>query len=320
MLPLRSAIWMCSVILMVPGAGAVYGQGYPNKPIRMVTAAIGGGADLTARIVAQGLSASLGRQVIVDNRGLTAIEIASSAPPDGYTLLAYGSPLWLAPLTQDKVTWDPLQDFAPITSATNTPNLLVAPSSLPVKSVQELVALAKARPGELNYAAGSPGSTSHLGAELFKAMAGANIVHVPYKGNGPALTALIGSQVQMMFANVALVTPHIRSGRLKGLGVTSLQPTELAPGVPTVASALPGYELVTNISVFAPARTPAPVIRFLNQEIVRLLNRPEVKEKALSMGVEAVGSTPEQLTAAMKAEVARFTKVVKDAGIRGGGA
>src|SRR5450759_3813573 len=156
MLPLRSAICMFSVILMVPGAGAVYGQGYPNKPIRMVTAAIGGGADLTARIVAQGLSASLGRQVIVDNRGLTAIEIASSAPPDGYTLLAYGSPLWLAPLTQDKVTWDPLQDFAPITSATNTPNLVVAPSSLPVKSVQELVALAKARPGELNYAAGSP--------------------------------------------------------------------------------------------------------------------------------------------------------------------
>jgi tripartite-type tricarboxylate transporter receptor subunit TctC len=316
----RHALEVCVFVVTVAGLGTAHAQGYPTKPIRMVTAAIGGGADLTARIVAQGLSASLNRQVIVDNRGLTAIEIASSAPPDGYTLLAYGSPLWLAPLTQDNVTWDPLKDFAPITSATNTPNLLVSPASLPVKSVQEFIALARARPGELNYAAGSPGSTSHLGAELFKAMAGANIVHVPYKGNGPALTALAGGQVQMMFANVALVTPHVKSGRLKGLGVTSLKPTELAPGIPTVASALPGYELVTNISVFAPARTPAPVIRFLNQEIVRLLNRPEIKEKALSMGVEAVGSTPEQLTAAMKAEVARFAKVVKDAGIRGSGA
>jgi tripartite-type tricarboxylate transporter receptor subunit TctC len=311
---------MCSIVAAFLSAGAGYGQNYPTKPIRMVTAAIGGGADLTARIVAQGLSASLNRQVIVDNRGLTAIEIASSAPPDGYTLLAYGSPLWLAPLTQDNVTWDPLKDFAPITSATNTPNLLVSPSSLPVKSVQEFIALARARPGELNYAAGSPGSTSHLGAELFKAMAGASIVHVPYKGNGPALTALIGGQVQMMFANVALVTPHVKSGRLKSLGVTSRKPTELAPGVPTVASALPGYELVTNISVFAPARTPEAIIRFLNQEIVRLLNKPEIREKALSMGVEAVGSTPGELTAAMKAEVARFSKVVKDAGIRGSGA
>ena len=317
MLPLRSVITMCYVVLMI--AGAAYGQSYPTKPIRMVTAAIGGGADLTARIVAQGLSASLGRQVIVDNRGLTAIDIALSAPPDGYTLLAYGSPLWLAPLTQDNVHWDALKDFAPVTSATNTPNLLVAPSSLAVKSVGELIALAKARPGELNYAAGSPGSTSHLGAELFKSMAGANIVHVPYKGNGPALTALIGGQVQIMFANVALVTPHIKSGRLKGLGVTSLHPTQLAPGVPTVASALPGYELVTNISIFAPARTPAPVIKFLNQEIVRLLNLPEIKDKALGIGVEAVGSTPDELTAAMKAEVARFSKVIKDAGIRRGG-
>jgi tripartite-type tricarboxylate transporter receptor subunit TctC len=307
------------IALSLVAADAALAQQYPTKPIRMVTAAIGGGADFSARLVALGLTANFNRQVIVDNRGFTAIEIASAAPPDGYTLLGYGSPLWLAPLTEENVRWDALKDFAPITLATNTPNLLVVHSSVPVKTVTELVALAKSRPGELNYASGSPGATSHLGAELFKSMAGVNIVHVPYKGNGPALNAVISGQVQLIFANVAGVTPHIKTGRLKGLAVTSLQPTDLAPGVPTVsASGLPGYELVTSIAMFAPARTPASIIRLLNREMNQVLQRPDVRERALAVGVEAIGTTPEQLTAAMKSEIARFSKVAREAGIRGG--
>ena len=302
---------------MVLGAGSASGQKYPNKPIRMVTAEIGGGADFTTRLVALGLTGSLGRQVIVDNRGIAAMEIVANAPPDGYTLISYGSPMWLAPFTRERVAWDPVKDFAPITLATNTPNILVVHPSVPAKSVQELVALAKARPGTLNYAAGSPGATSHLGAESFKSMAGIDIVRVSYKGNGPALNAVLANEVQMMFANVAIVTPLIKAGRLKGLAITALQPSALAPGVPTVASAgLPGFELVTSISVFAPAGTPAAIIKFLNDEIVRVLHKPDIKEKFFNSGIEVAGGTSADLAATVKSEMAQYGKIIKDAGIR----
>ncbi len=315
---LSSAAWMFSVGLMVLGGGLASGQTYPNKPIRIVTIEPGGGGDLAARLIAQGLSGSLGQQVLVDNRGggVIAIEIVAKAPPDGYTLLLYGGTLWIGPLLQN-VSWDPVRDFSPITLAVTFPNIVAVHPSLPVKSVRELIALAQARPGELNYSSGSIGASTHLAAELFKSMAGVNIVRVPYKGGGPATIALVTGEVHLMFATVGLVTPHVKSGRLRALAVTTAQPSALAPGLPTVAaSGVPGYESRSILGIFARARTPEVIINRLNQEIVRVLNRAEVKQRLFGSGVETVGSSPEESAATMKAETAKWGKVIKEAGIR----
>jgi tripartite-type tricarboxylate transporter receptor subunit TctC len=312
----RFAAWMLSVGLMVSGAGVVSGQNYPNKPIRIVTSEPGGGNDIVARLVAEGLTASLGQRVIVDNRGIVAAEIAAKATPDGYTLLIYGSNIWLMQYLRDNLPWDPLRDFAPITVAVDLPNILVVHPSLPVKSVKELVALAKAKPGELNYAAGTIGVSPHLAAELFKALAGVNIVRVPYKGGGPALTGLIGGEVHLMFPNAGSVMPHIKSGRVRALAVSTAQPSALAPGLPTVAASVPGYETGAVICVFAPARTPAAIVDLLNREIVRVLNGAMVKERLFNSGSEVVANSPGEFAAFIKSDMARMGKVIRDAGIQ----
>lgn len=303
--------------LMVLGVGVASGQDFPNKLIRIVSTEAGGGADSNARPIAQKLAGNLGQQVIVENRpGVTAAESVAKAPPDGYTLLVNGSSFWIGPLLQ-KAPYDPVSDFAPITLATTSPLLLVVHPSLRVKSVKELIALAKSKPGELNYGSSPAGSSAHLAAELFKSTAGVNIVRVPYKGGGPAVIDLVGGQVQLMFSVAGLVTPHVKSGRLRALGVTSAQPSALFPDLPTVAaSGLSGYESVNRFAVLAPAKTPTVLINRLNQEIVRVLNSPDVKEKFLYAGVETVGSSPEQLAAAIKSEMATVGKVIKDAGIK----
>ena len=311
----RFAAWMLSVGLMVSGAGVVSGQNYPNKPIRIVTSEPGGGNDIVARLVAEGLTASLGQRVIVDNRGIIAAEIAAKATPDGYTLLIYGSNIWLMQYLRDNLPWDPLRDFAPITVAVDLPNILVVHPSLPVKSVKELVELAKAKPGELNYAAGTIGVSPHLAAELFKALAGVNIVRVPYKGGGPALNGLIGGEVHLMFPNAGSVMPHIKSGRVRALAVSTAQPSALAPGLPTVAEAVPGYETGAVICVFAPARTPAAIVDLLNREIVRVLNGAVVKERLFNSGSEVVANSPREFAAFIKSDMARMGKVIRDAGI-----
>jgi tripartite-type tricarboxylate transporter receptor subunit TctC len=245
-----------------------------------------------------------------------AIETVAKAAPDGYTLLSYSSSVWVLPLLQP-MPYDPVRDFSPITMAANSPMVLVVHPSVAVKSVAELVALAKARPGELNYASGVSGSASHLPGELFKFMAGVNIVRVPYKATGPALNDLLGGHVQVMFAAPAAATAHMKSGRLRALAVTSAQPSALIPNLPTVAaSGLPGYEAGVSYSFFAPAKTPAVLIERLNQEIARVLSRSDVKESFLNSGVEAVSSSPAQVMATMKAEIARWTKVIKAANIR----
>jgi len=297
------------------------GQGYPNKPIRLITAEAGGGNDFAARLIVQGLAGSLGQQMVVDNRGgaggIIAVEIAARAQPDGYTLLLYANNIWLIPLLRSSVPYDPVRDFAPITWAAKSPNTVVVHPSLPVRSMEELIAYAKARPGELNYGSGGTGATTHLAVELFKSMTGVNIVRVPFKGNGPALNALIGGQVQLMFATAGAVAPHLKSGRLRALAVTSAQPSPLAPGLPTVAaSGLPGYESISIYGVYAPSRTPPAIVQHLNEAIVRVLGRAEVKEKFLASGVETVGSAPGELAAIMKSEIARMGKVIRDAGLR----
>jgi tripartite-type tricarboxylate transporter receptor subunit TctC len=314
--PLRQSLVACALrcLALMFIACAVHAQPYPSKPVRIVTTEPGSGNDLVARLIAAGLSGNLGQQVIVDNRGILAGEIVAKAPPDGYTLLAYGSPFWLAPFIRNNVGYDPVRDFAAVTLSASSPNILVVHPSLPVNSVRELIALAKARPGELNYGSSSTGATPHLAAELFKSMAGVNIMRVPYKGSGAALNDLIGGQVQLMFPNAGAATPHVKSGRLRALAVTTAQPSVLAPGLPTMAaSGLPGYESVSPFGIFAPAGTPAVIINRLNQEIVRVLITAEVKERLYNVGVEVVGGSPEQLMVTMKSEMAMWGKVIRDA-------
>jgi tripartite-type tricarboxylate transporter receptor subunit TctC len=302
-------------------AGVASAQSYPVKPIRVVTAEPGGGNDLAARTIGQTVAPRLGQPWVVDNRGgaggLIAFEIVARAPADGYTLLVYAGNLWTIPLLRKNVRYE-VKDFAPITWAARSPSTIVVHPSVPVHSVQDLIALAKARPGQLSYGAGGVGASTHLAAELFKSMAKVDILFVPYKGNGPAINGLISGQVQMMFGTAGTVTPHIKSGRVRAIAVTSAEPSILAPGLPTVAaSGLPGYESISIYGVYAPAGTPQAIIRQLNFAIVAVLNTPEMRERFLNVGMETVGSTPEQLAAAMKADEARLRKVINEAGIRG---
>ena len=301
-------------------ASVVWGQSFPTKPIRIVAGLPGAGSDLVARLIASGITEGLGQPMIVENRpgGIIPREIVQKAPPDGYTLLITANGLWLEPfMAGSRVPYDAVRDFAPVSMLTNAPNILIVHASVAANSVKELIALAQARPGVLNCSTAATASSSHLAFELFKAMTGVNIVRIPYKGNLPAVTDLLAGQVQLSFATPAAVGPFAKSGKLKILAVTSAQPSALFPGLPTVAaSGLPGYESGTNTGLFAPAKTPAAVIRRLNQEVVRVLNMPEVKERILATGVDVVAGSPAQLAAAMKAEMTGLGKVIKDAGIR----
>jgi len=244
------------------------------------------------------------------------VEVTLKSPADGYTLMLYGSTVWLGPYLRANAP-DPLRDFAPISLAATAPNILVVHPSLPVKNVKELVALAKAKPGALNYGTTGIGSSPHLAAELFQAMAGVQFVRISYKGAGAALTDLIGGQIQLSFATASSVSPHLKTGRLRALGVSSARESVLLPGLTTIAAAgLPGYESSSLQGVFAPAGVPAPILQKLSQEIMRYLQSSDAREKFLAVGVEVVGSTPEQFTTAMKTEMSRMGKVIRDAGIR----
>jgi tripartite-type tricarboxylate transporter receptor subunit TctC len=315
----RLIVWMsCGMTLL--GANGVSGQNFPTKPIRIVADAPGGGTDFVARLVARGLSDTLGQQVIVDNRGgaggAIAAELVARAPPDGYTLILWSDGLWTLPLLRS-VPYDASTDFSPIALVGILPSILAVHPSLPVKSVRELIALAKARRGELSYASGGAGANSHISGELFKAMAGVDIMHVPYKGGGPGMTALMGGEVQMMFMGAASTMPHVKSGRLRGLAVTTAEPFPLLPGMPTLAaSGLPGYQSVLIYGVFAPAKTPAALINQLNREIVRVVNTPDVQDRFVTGMIQTVGSSPEQLAARVSSEMARLGKFIRQTGIR----
>ena len=313
----RRLLPMLSLTAMAFGVSTVCAQNYPLKVIRMIASETAGVGDFAGRLIAQGISAPLGQSVIVENRGVLSGGLVAEAPPDGHTLLIHGSSLWIAPLLRSNVPYDPVRDFASVAMAARAPNLLVVTSALPVKTVKQLIALAKSRPGELNYASGQSGASNHLAAELFKVMAGVNIVRIPYRGLGQSLTNLIAGEVQVMFPNAASAMPNVKTGKLRALAVTSAEPSALAPGMPTVAeSGLPGYESGSIVGLFAPARTPRPVIDRLNDEVVRLLARPDIKEKFFNVGSEAAGGPPEILAAAVKSEMARLGKMIKTAGIR----
>ena len=314
----RWVVW-ASAATMTLATGVVSGQSFPARAVSLITSEAGGALDFTARWTAPGLTSGLGQQVSVENRaGLVIGALVAKAQPDGYTLLVQSNALWILSFLQ-KAPYDPERDFLPITAMTRQFNVLVAHPSVAANSVKELIALAKTKPGELNYASGSSGASTHLAAELFKSMAGVNIVRISYKGAGPALNAVISGEVQLMFSIAASVAPHAKSGSLRALAVTSAGPSVLAPGLPSVAaSGLPGFESASMGGMFGPAKTPVAIINRPNREVVQFLSRADVKEKLLNIGVEAVGSSPEQFEITVKSEIVRLGKVISDAGIRAG--
>ena len=310
---LRAAL----LAMLLSAIGNASAQAYPTKPVRLVVTGVGSGGDFAARLLAQGVTATLGQALIVDNRGSGNLpaEIVAKAAPDGYTLCLSAAPLWITPFLR-KTAYDPLRDFAPVTLAISSPNILVVHPALPVKSVRDLIALIRAKPGALNYATSGIGASSFLAAELFKAMLHADLLRVNYKSGGLALTELISGQVQLMFANAGSVAAHLQSGRLKALAVTSAKPSALMPGLPTIAAGgLPGYELVSVQGIFAPAGTPEAVIARRNREFIPFLRRADTREKFFAAGVESIGGSPEELAATLKSEMARLGKVIQATGI-----
>ena len=304
-------IWVSATVALA--ASSVFAQNYPTRTVSLVTSEAGGALDFTSRLIAPGLSSALGQQVIVENRaGLVIGAFVAKAQPDGHTLLVQSNALWILTFMQ-KPAYDAERDFTPITVMTRQFNVLVAHPSMQVKTVKELIALAKRKPGELNYASAATGTTSHISGEIFKNMAGVNIVRVPYKGGAFAFTDVLSGQVPLMFAPIAAILPHIKSGRLLALGITSSQSSTLVPGVPTISSAgVPGYESVSMYGLFAPAKTPAAVINRLHQEVARIVNQRDIKEKFLASGVDTVGNSPDEFATLIKTDIVRVRNVLKD--------
>jgi len=311
------------MMMTVTAAAAVANaQSYPSKPIRfLVGAPAGGGNDIIARIVGRRLAELLGQQVIIENRagagGNIAAEAVAHANPDGHTLFLFNTQTAIAPSIYPHLAYDPVKDFAPISLMASSPFLLVLNSESPVRSVRDLVALAKAQPGTLTYASGGSGSSTHLVAELFKMLAGVNITHIPYKGAGPAFVDLIAGQVTMYFASIPPALPHLRSGRLRAIAVTSMQRSKILPDLPTMAeSGIANYEASVSYGVVTAARTPAAIIRRLNTEITKLLDETDIRERLTGGGADLVASTPSYFSRHIKDEVAKWARVVKISGAK----
>ena len=316
-------IWtvLCAIVLV--GAGEVaFAQGYPSKPIRIIVGfAPGGATDLMARLIGQKLSESLKQPVVVENHpgaGTSiAINFVSKAAPDGYTLLKASFSLTINPSLYPNQPYDVIKDFEPITRTASMPMHLVVHPSLPVKSVKELIALAKSKPGKLDYASAGVGSADHLAGELFKSMAGVDIVHVPYKGTAPALNDVLAGIEPIIFEAFPPLLPHIKAGKLRYLAVCGPKRNPLFPDVPTVSEAgVPGYEITTWVGISAPKGTPKEIVTLLNREIVKILDMPDIKEKFANMGADTAGSAPEEFSAFIQAEVKKWSKVIKDAKIK----
>jgi tripartite-type tricarboxylate transporter receptor subunit TctC len=296
-------------------------QAYPNKPITIIVPfSAGGTTDILARIVGQALTAELGQSVVIDNRagagGNIGGQMAARAAADGYTLFmgTVGTHAINESLYK-KMPFNPIKDFAPLTRVANVPNLLVAHPSQPFKTVQEMIAYAKANPGKLNFGSSGSGSSIHLSGELFKSMAKVDMVHIPYKGSAPAVNDLLGNQIAIMFDNMPSAISHVRAGKLRPIAVTTAKRSPELPDVPTIAEAgVPGYEATSWFGLFAPAKTPAPIVAQLNKAIVKVLNQPDVKQKIADQGGDIVSETPEQFAAFIKAETAKWGKVVKESG------
>ena len=314
---------LITALLLLGAASTAFAQNYPVKPIRMMIGfPPGGGTDIIGRIVAQKLGEALGQQIIVDNRGgasgQLAAELVSRAAPDGYTIMmAHISAVSILPSLVAKLPYDAQKDFAPVSLAAIGPNLLVVHPSVPAKSVKELVALAKARPGQLQYASPGAGTVQHLAGELFKLQAKVDMLHVPYKGSGQSIIDLIAGHVHLDFDAVPPVINHVRSGKLRALAVTSAKRFSLLPDMPTVEeSGVPGFDMSTWWGIVAPAAVSKDIIGKLNAEMVKAIRQPDVKEKISSVGADIVGNTSEEFAAFIRAETEKYARIVKAANIK----
>ncbi|MEO7728939.1 MAG: tripartite tricarboxylate transporter substrate binding protein [Burkholderiales bacterium] len=298
------------------------GQAYPVRTVRIVVPyAPGGNTDFTARVIATKLTDVFGQQVVVENRagGATNIgsDLVAKASPDGYTILMGGASNAINMSLYQKLPYDTLRDFAPVILCVKGANVLAVHPSVPAKNVKELIALAKTRPGKLNYASSGLGSSNQMAGELFKLMAGVNIVHVPYKGNSPALTDTIGGQVEMIFSGVPLLVPHIEAGRIRAIGIGSLKRFPALPQVPTIdESGLKGYEATTWFGLLAPVKVPKEIVARLNVEVGKILASKEVSERFMSEGIEPMGGSPESFAGFIRDEIAKYAKVIKAAGLK----
>lgn len=313
----------CAVLIAFGLAPGAAGQDYPNKPVKMVVPyPAGGPTDILGRIIGQGLNETWGQPVIVENRagaaGNVGSEYVARSAADGYTLLVNSGPtMAISASLYAKLSYDPIKNFTPVVLAVVLPNILVVHPSVPARSVKELIALAKARPGKLNFASAGTGTVGHMAGELFKIMAGVNMVHIPYKGAAPAVADLLGGQVDLFFDTIVSSLPHVKAGKLSLLAISSMKGSPLLPGVPTISeSGLPGFDANPSFGVFAPAMTPPPLISKLNAEIARILTMPAIKQRFESQGSEVVASTPEDFAAYMREEAAKWGKVIRDAGIK----
>ncbi len=322
----RTLIQFAAASGVLAGSPLVHAQasGFPNKPLRLIVPfPAGGTTDIIGRAVAQEFTKVLGQQAVVENRagagGNIGSEMVAKSPADGYTLLVntVGTHGINQALYQ-KLPFDPVKDFAPVSLVAMVPNVLVVHPSVPAQNVKELIALAKSKPGRLNYASSGNGTSIHLAAELFKSMTGTFITHIPYRGSAPALTDLMAGQCDLMFDNLPSALPHIRSGKLRALGLTSAKPSAALPGVPTIeqAGGLAGYEASAWFGIMAPAGTPPEIVNRLQQVIARGLQQPEMRDRLAGQGAEPVGNTPEQYGVYIKAELDKWAKVVKVSGAK----
>ena len=312
-------VFACTLAFPIAGLG----QEYPTKPLRFIAPnPPGGPTDILARLIGQKLSESVGQPVVIENRagagGNIGSEIAAKAPPDGYTLLSGNNATFGANVSLYKrLGFDPIKDFTPVVLVATQPNILVVHPSLPVKSVKELVALAKARPGQLNYAGSGVRTAAHLAAELFKSMTATEIVHISYKGAGPALTDLLAGQTQLMFATALSVTPYIKSNRVRALGVTTAKRSRLYSDLPTIAEAgVPGFEASTWHGVLVPAGTPPAIVERLNTEINKMLQTPDVRDRINALGGEIAGGSSKEFAEHIRREIPKWAKVVKSLGVQ----
>ena len=315
----------CGVLAISLAAAEVLAQAYPARPIRLVVPyPPGGPTDFVARTVGQKLSQFIGQQIVVDNRPgagtIIGSELVARGAPDGYTLLfGTGGGTFLTPLMVPKVPYEPLRDFEPVALLVMSPQVLVVHPSVAAHSVSELVALAKAKPGALNFASVGTGTSPHLGGELFQSLTGTKIVHVPYKGTAPAMTDLIAGQVHMMFSSMPTVLAHVKAGRLRLLGTGGSKRSAVIPDTPSVSETVPGFELVTWYGIFAPARTPDVIIKRLNTEIGKVLTDPESRDRLAAQGLEPTVMTPDALRNYTRQDVGRWSRLIKAAGIKQAG-
>jgi tripartite-type tricarboxylate transporter receptor subunit TctC len=303
------------------GARAQSAAGYPNRPVKMVVASAAGGIlDTVGRLVATRIGESMGQNVVVENRagagGILGTEVVARAAPDGYTVCKVATSHAINPGLYPKMPYDTLKDFVAVSQTVNLKNVLVAHPSVGVNTVKELIALAKAKPRAITFASAGNGQSNHLSGEIFRTMAGVEMVHVPYKGSAPGLTDTVAGNTSIMFVDILSALPHIKSGRLKALGVTGDIRSPALPDVPTIADSLPGFNGNTWLGLVAPAGTPREIVAKLSAETHKALNAPDVKERLLAQGVEPVGSTPEQFAAHIESEMARYAAVVKSSGAK----